>query len=353
MTRDGIIYDSHFQFRESLRHSPDMPPSPARSMPQLPRPWRALGASILLLAALAGAPSLATGAPASPTDASGTRPERLVTLFQGATDTAVALGLKPVGVVESWVEQPMYRYLRPALPNVQYLGLETQPDLESIAWLKPDLIIGARNRHTLIEPLLSRMAPTLIADQLYDFKALLRSMGRATGRDARAQQLLAHWQRRADDFRRKMADQLGDRWPPTVSVISFRSNHARIYYGGFARTVLDDLGFRRPKAQQQPGWGIKLTSQESIPAMDAQAIFIFMVASDEAVMDTYRTWTHHPLWQQLQAARHHDVFRVDPVTWNMGGGYLAANRMLDDLYAHYDLTPFDGEDDSARECPSC
>ncbi|WP_264766191.1 ABC transporter substrate-binding protein [Marinobacter fonticola] len=272
-----------------------------------------------------------------------------MTLFQGATDTAIALGLEPVGVVESWIERPMYHYLRPELTQVRYLGLETQPDLEAIAWLHPDVIVGARNRHTVIAPLLSRIAPTVIAEQLYDFKALLRLMAEATGREDQGEQLLLRWQRRVTDFQTKMARSLDERWPPTVSVISFRSNHARIYYGGFARTVLDELGFRTPASQQQAGWGIKLTSQESIPAMDAEAIFVFMVASDPSVMETFRKWTVHPLWQQLEAAMNQAVFRVDPVIWNMGGGYLAANRMLDELYAHYGLPPLEADQD----CLSC
>ena len=90
------------------------------------------------------------------------RPDRVVSLYQGATDTAVALGINPIGVVESWTEKPMYQYLREDLQGVTYLGLETQPDLERIAWLSPDLIVGARNRHRTIYPLLERIAPTVI-----------------------------------------------------------------------------------------------------------------------------------------------------------------------------------------------
>lgn len=266
-------------------------------------------------------------------------PERIVTLFQGATDNAVALGLEPVGVVESWTEQPMYHYLRPYFHQVNYLGLETQPDLETIALLKPDLIIGERGRHQLISPLLSRIAPTVIAEQLYDFKALLKLIGEAVGREIKAEQLLACWQLRVTDFREKMASRSGDGWPQEVSVIRFRGPSARIYYSGFARSVLDELGFTRPASQQNSGWGINLTSRESIPAMDADAIFFFMVDSDPSVMETYHKWTQHPLWQQLEAAQAKQIFRVDAVTWNLGGGYIAANKLLDELYAHYTLDP--------------
>ena len=32
------------------------------------------------------------------------KPKRVVTLYQGATDVAVSLGVKPVGAVESWTQ---------------------------------------------------------------------------------------------------------------------------------------------------------------------------------------------------------------------------------------------------------
>ncbi|MDC8802624.1 iron-siderophore ABC transporter substrate-binding protein [Halomonas pacifica] len=273
------------------------------------------------------------------------RPERLVSLYQGATDTALALGLTPVGVVESWLERPMYRYLRDALPgDVRYLGLETQPDLEAVAGLAPELIVGARYRHTQAYPLLSRIAPTLIADTPYDFETMLTMLGEASGREARARALLAAWRGRVADFRCRAAAHLGEDWPQSASVVSFRGDHVRIYYDGFAWRVLEQLGFRRPAAQDGSGWGVKLVSRERLPAMDADAIFVFM-RDDPAVLALHRDWTTHPLWRSLEAVERDRVYRVDPVIWNMGAGILAANRLLDELYAHYGLAD-DGEDAS-------
>ncbi|WP_273426291.1 iron-siderophore ABC transporter substrate-binding protein [Marinobacter sp.] len=263
-------------------------------------------------------------------------PDRVVSLYQGATDTAVALGIEPVGAVESWTEKPFYRYLRSALPDVRMLGLETQPDLEGIAWLNPDLIVAASNRHLAIYPLLQQIAPTVVINDVYDFKTLLTLMAKATGKEQLGQCLLRHWQARAGDFHSRIRGKLGEAWPQEVAILSFRADHARIYYGGFARSVLDELGFSTPSAHRREGWGIKLTSQESIPAMDAEAIFLFM-QDDPAVRRTFNRWTDHPLWQNLEAVRAGEVYPVNPVTWNMGAGILAANLMLDDLYKHYGL----------------
>lgn len=273
-------------------------------------------------------------------------PERVVTLYQGATDSAVALGITPVGVVDSWLEKPMYRYLREALSGVEHVGLETQPNLEKVAWLDPDLIVATRFRHERVRPLLEQVAPTVATGTVFDFKASLRLMAEATGRQARAGELLRTWDTRVADFRRRIAGTLGDDWPQKAAVVRFKSDHVRLYSTGFAGSILDELGFEQPDAVQDQGWGMKLTSEENIPVLNADVIFVLLEPDDPAITRNYRHWRSHPLWQRLDAVRHDRVFEVDAVNWIMGGGILAANAMLDDLYRHYGLA-----DPGAHESP--
>jgi len=275
---------------------------------------------------------------------------RIITLYQGATDSAVALGITPVGVVESWLEKPMYRYLRAPLADVAQVGLETQPNLEKIAWLDPDLIVATRFRHQRVMPLLEKTAPTLVAGKVYDFKASLMQIAEATGRQPTARALLARWDRRVADFRDKISDAPGIPWPQKAAVVRFKSDHVRIYSSGFAGSILDELGFEQPRALDDQGWGMKLTSEENIPAINADVIFVLLEPDDPAIHQNYQRWTSHPLWQQLDAVANGRVFEVDAVNWIMGGGILAANAMLDDLYAHYDLTP--SADGEAMACAS-
>jgi len=264
-------------------------------------------------------------------------PPRIVTLFQGATDSAVALGLTPIGVVDSWLEKPMYRYLRAPLESVEHVGLETQPNLEKIAWLNPDLVIASDFRHARIAPLLNAIAPTVSAPTVFNFKATLTMVANATGREAQANELLAQWSDRVADFRQQIATQLGSKWPQKVAVARFKSDHVRIYTSGFAGSILEELGFAQPDTLQSQSWGMKLTSTENIPVLDADALFILLEPDDPAIADNYQHWASHPLWQQLSAVQSGRVFEVEPVSWMMGGGILAANAMLDDLYSHYGL----------------
>ncbi|MCQ6277452.1 iron-siderophore ABC transporter substrate-binding protein [Bacillus sp. V3B] len=272
-------------------------------------------------------------------------PKRVVTLYQGATDVAVALGVTPVGIVESWVQQPVYEYLRDDLEGVQQVGLETQPNLEEIAKLKPDLIIASKLRHEKVYDQLSQIAPTVTHETVFKFKETVDLMGKAMNKEKKANQLLVDWDNRVEDFKGKITDKLGDQWPIEVSVLNFRTDHARIYVTGFAGDILGELGFVRPESQQKAADEgnvvLKLTTKESIPSMNADVFFIFNAdghnADAEAIQQTYDEWTNHPLWKNLDAVKNGQTYMIDEVAWNMAGGYIGANDMLDQIYDHFEL----------------
>jgi len=260
------------------------------------------------------------------------QPVRVISLFQGATDTLVALGIKPIGVVESWSEKPMYKYLRPALTGVHYLALETQPSLEDIALLKPDLIIASRFRNEKTYTLLSQIAPTIALEEVYEFRQTLKIVGQAVGRQQKADLLLKQWDNRIIATRTKLKQQFGDKWPESVSLLEFREDHVRAYSPhSFSGSILSELGFKWSKGTANQQWALqKLVNKESIPIINADNFFIFM-RDKPAVQKNYQQWTSHPLWKQMRAAQMKQVYQVDSVSWNLSGGILGANKVLDEV----------------------
>ncbi|WP_432703412.1 ABC transporter substrate-binding protein [Lysinibacillus sphaericus] len=265
-------------------------------------------------------------------------PTKIVTLYQGATDVAVAMGIKPVGVVESWADTPYYEYLQKDLEGIPLLGEETQPNLEEIAKLQPDLIIASKNRHEEIYEQLSQIAPTVVHQDVFDFKGTINLIGESTGKEDKAKELLGAWESRVADFQTKIKDKLGDKWPISASVVNFRADHARVYPAGYAGEILTELGFKGPKNITENPLPIVLrfTDKESIPQMDADVIYMFYI-EDEATKKTLEEWTSHPLWKELEAVKNDQVYRVEEVYWNFAGGILSAHIMLDDIYNRFEL----------------
>lgn len=263
----------------------------------------------------------------------GVAPLRVITLFQGATDSAVALGVIPCGIVDSWSEKPTYRYLRSALEHVPHVGLETQPSLEDIVLLKPEVIVASSFRHQRIAPLLRQIAPVVMLEEVFEFKKTLALMGAALHRQQAAMEILAQWQQRVAQLRQQLQDKFAGRWPLTVSILDIREDHIRSYLPvSFAGSVLSELGFSWTEASREAkGVSLKLTSKESLPVVNAELFFVFLHGSSAAVQRNYESLVQHPLWQQMRAPREHQVWQVDGVAWSLSGGMLGANLMLDDI----------------------
>lgn len=274
------------------------------------------------------------------------KPKRVVTLYQGATDVSVALGVKPVGAVESWTQQPKYDYLKEDLKDTKIVGQEPAPNLEEISKLKPDLIVASKVRNEKQYEQLSKIAPTITHDTVYKFKDTTKMMGKALGKEDKADELLKKYDDKVAQFKKDAQATYGKEWPLSASVVNFRPDHARIYASGYAGDILHDLGFKRPEEQQkQVDKGkdiIQLTSKESIPLMDADHIFMFKsdtTAKDAKLTDkTKQEWTNSNQWKNLSAVKSDDVSdNVDEITWNMAGGYQSSLKLIDDLYQKLDI----------------
>lgn len=261
-------------------------------------------------------------------------PQRVVTLFQGATDAALALDVKPVGAVEAWIEKPWYNYIRERMDGVVDLGSENQPNLEEIAALKPDVIIGSKTRHEEIYNQLSAIAPTVMTEEVHIWKDSLALTADALNKKTEEQAFLDRWASEVADFKEKMGDKLKQQ----VGIVDFRADHARIVHTGFSALVLDELGFTRPDIQKSEEWGVKLVSKENIPQMDADIIFDQTSTDrDDGRLDLRKEWTEHPLWKTIKAVQANRVYQVDTAVWNSGSGPLAAEEMLKDLKEFYEL----------------
>ncbi len=94
---------------------------------------------------------------------------RIVALEFSFVDALANVGVSPVGVADdnqpSRVIQPVRDLIRPWTS----VGTRSQPNMESIAALKPDLIIADSSRHRAAYGQLSKIAPVLLYSHYGDF----------------------------------------------------------------------------------------------------------------------------------------------------------------------------------------
>ena len=292
----------------------------------------------LLALALTGAMALAaTGVEArSITHAMGTtevpdNPQRVVILTNEGTEALVDLGVIPVGAAESWDQSPYYDHFEGKLEGVPTLGYENAVNLELIAALEPDLIIGNKVRQEAVYEQLSAIAPTVFSEDLSgDWQLNYMTYAQTLGIEDKARERLDAFAARTTALREALGDKVNEK----ISLVRFAPNRTRIYYKDtFAGVILDQVGFARPAAQDKDDFAEEVT-KERIPEMDGDRIFYFSYVDaeyDANVLD----WTTDPTWLSLEAVKAGNAHRVSEVIWNTAGGILAANIMLTELAAQY------------------
>jgi iron complex transport system substrate-binding protein len=264
-------------------------------------------------------------------------PERIVILTNEGTEALLALGIKPVGAVKSWTGDPWYDHIKAEMEGVKNVGTESQPNIEEIAALKPDLIIGNKMRIEKVYDQLSQIAPTVYSTELRgEWKNNFKLYAEAVNKKAEGEKVLADFDKRVEDLKSKA----GDKLKQTVSLVRFLASTARIYYNDtFAGIIFKQIGIARPEKQDLDKFADDVT-KERIPDMDADYLFYFTYETgDGKATKLEEEWLNDPLWKNLNAVKNNRVMKVDDAIWNTAGGVKAANLLLDELYKFYGVQP--------------
>ncbi|PVE11968.1 iron-siderophore ABC transporter substrate-binding protein [Streptomyces scopuliridis] len=253
------------------------------------------------------------------------RPERVVVLDVGEFDNVVSLGVKPVGYAPTEGDESIPSYLRKGAGSPKSVGTINNLNLEAIAGLKPDLILGSQLRAADKYKALAEIAPTVFSIRPgFTWKENYLLNAQALDRTAEAKAELAAYDKKAA----ALGTEIGPD-KPTVSMVRYMPDRLRLYAkASFIGTILDDVGLPRPKNQQINDLAVEI-SPEKIDDADADWIFTGVYGDPAKTQrDTARS---NPLWKNLKAVEAGQAKDVKDETWYLGLGVTAADQVLDDL----------------------
>lgn len=254
-------------------------------------------------------------------------PKRVVVLDVGEFDNVVSLGVKPVGYAPSEGDAAIPSYLKKDAGDPKNVGTINNLNLEAIANLKPDLILGSQLRAADKYDALSEIAPTVFSIRPgFTWKENYLLNAAALDRTAKAKSELDAYEAKA----KKLGDDIGaDK--PTISMVRYMPDRIRLYAkASFIGTILQDVGLPRPENQQIDDLAAEI-SPEKIDEADADWIFTGVYGDVKATKrDTTQS---NPLWKNLKAVKEGRAKDVPDETWYLGLGVTAADLVLDDLRA--------------------
>ncbi|WP_234434130.1 ABC transporter substrate-binding protein [Streptomyces sp. NRRL F-5126] len=258
-------------------------------------------------------------------------PHRVVVLDTDALDSAVTLGVTPVGATSVAAGAPLSTYLpKSRLAGVRSVGVIGSPDLEAIASLKPDLILGSKARDGKSYKELSKIAPTVFTNTTGPtWRANFTVHARALGETARA----ARVERDYTAHVRQVVHALGGPAKAKATKVGFvrfvEGADIRLYLNDtFVGSIFHDLGLGRPADQDKNGFSLDV-SPERIDKADADLLFYSTYGDPKKAGET--AVVAGPLWHGLTAVRAGRAFRVDDNLWMLGIGYTGAGRILSQI----------------------
>ncbi|UVY83937.1 iron-siderophore ABC transporter substrate-binding protein [Brachybacterium sp. NBEC-018] len=246
-------------------------------------------------------------------------PQRVVVLEPVELDTAVALGVTPVGAAVASNVAGIPAYL--GVDGVEPVGTVPEPDLEAIAALKPDLILGTESRHSKLYDQLDAIAPTVyMASQADPWQENALLVGEALGQEEQAQALLDDHEQRCEEIKGELDLDEGT----TANLIRPRDETTLSLYGptSFAGSALECVGLTIPDREWQDGLQADL-SPENI--LDARADHVLVTTADVEDESTI------PASITQNAEAFPSVTLVDTSYWVSGVGPKGGDLVLSDI----------------------
>ena len=252
-------------------------------------------------------------------------PTRVVALEFSFVDALANLGVSPVGVADDGDSNRVIEPIRAAISPWTSVGSRSQPSLEVIASLKPDLIIADRERHEAIYEDLKRIAPTLI----------LKSRGETYQDNLKAVvKVAAAFDRQSDMDKRieehnALMDTFADRIKSDSSVMFAVSSARAVTMHGpkaYAGGVMARLGLASPIPEETDQAYVRSTLERLLQANPDY--FLVGEYGDETVIDDFKK---NQLWPLMTSVKNGHYVETDPRLWSLNRGMIAAEIMAAEI----------------------
>ncbi|MEU3569235.1 ABC transporter substrate-binding protein [Kitasatospora sp. NPDC036755] len=247
--------------------------------------------------------------------------KRVVALNDTSLDTALSLGVTPVGTSSSRGGTTAPAYLK--ADSVPLVATVKEPNIEAILKATPDLILASSGIEKAQYDKLSAVAPTIVP-KAGDWRAVLAVYGDALGhKDDLTAKLDALDKRAAKAGEGKTGSAVVMRWMPNGPIVMNTTNMPGDLLkkaGAATLPIADGLG---AQPHSDP------LSLENLNKADADRIFVATLnAEGEKALETARK---QEAFTRLKAVGTDQVTGVDGQVWSSSSGPIAAEKVVEDI----------------------
>ena len=248
-------------------------------------------------------------------------PSRVVVLEYSFVDALAQVGVSPVGVADDNKVDRILPQVREKIAAWQSVGTRSQPSLEVIASLKPDLIIADPSRHTAVFEELKKIAPTVMFDSRHEsYQENLETaqkIGDLVGKSAEMKAKINEH----NDYIANIAKNLGVQGKKASFGTSREDKFNIQNDNGYVGSFLTTLGFAPTKLNSDQAF-VEINLEQLV--MEKPEYLFIAHYRDESIA---RKWEAEPLWKAIPAVKANHVYSVDADMWARGRGLEASKIM--------------------------
>ena len=248
-------------------------------------------------------------------------PSRVVALEYSFVDALAQVGVSPVGVADDNKIDRILPQVREKIAAWQSVGTRSQPSLEVIASLKPDLIIADPSRHTAVFEELKKIAPTVMFDSRHEsYQENLETaqkIGDLVGKSAEMKAKINEH----NDYIANIAKNLGVQGKKASFGTSREDKFNIQNDNGYVGSFLTTLGFAPTKLNGDQAF-VEINLEQLV--MEKPEYLFIAHYRDESIA---RKWEAEPLWKAIPAVKANHVYSVDADMWARGRGLEASKIM--------------------------
>ena len=248
-------------------------------------------------------------------------PSRVVALEYSFVDALAQVGVSPVGVADDNNVDRILPQVREKIAAWQSVGTRSQPSLEVIASLKPDLIIADPSRHTAVFEELKKIAPTVMFDSRHEsYQENLETaqkIGDLVGKSAEMKAKINEH----NDYIANIAKNLGVQGKKASFGTSREDKFNIQNDNGYVGSFLTTLGFAPTKLNSDQAF-VEINLEQLV--MEKPEYLFIAHYRDESIA---RKWEAEPLWKAIPAVKANHVYSVDADMWARGRGLEASKIM--------------------------
>ena len=248
-------------------------------------------------------------------------PSRVVVLEYSFVDALAQVGVSPVGVADDNKIDRILPQVREKIAAWQSVGTRSQPSLEVIASLKPDLIIADPSRHTAVFEELKKIAPTVMFDSRHEsYQENLETAQKIGDLVGKSSEMKAKINEH-NDYIANIAKNLGVQGKKASFGTSREDKFNIQNDNGYVGSFLTTLGFAPTKLNSDQAF-VEINLEQLV--MEKPEYLFIAHYRDESIA---RKWEAEPLWKAIPAVKANHVYSVDSDMWARGRGLEASKIM--------------------------